>query len=91
MSALTQLVDAGVLADVRAPTIIFLDPNDQVIDPDRVQDAFVRLGSATKDLALTSETEDPARHVLAGDILSPGLTDWVVARSLLFLDEALER
>ena len=91
MSALTQLVDGGVLADVRAPTIIFLDPNDQVIDPDRVQDAFVRLGSATKDLALTSETGDPERHVLAGDILSPGLTEWVVARSLLFLDEALER
>jgi esterase/lipase len=91
MAALTRLVDREVLAEVRAPTIVFLDPEDQIIDPARVSAAFAELGSPEKELALASEVEDPAHHVLAGDILSPGLTDWVLARSVLFLEEALER
>jgi esterase/lipase len=91
MAALTLLVDRELLADVSAPTIVFLDPEDQIIDVSRAQAAFSDLGSTVKELALAREVEDPAHHVLAGDILSPGLTDWVLARSLLFVEEALER
>jgi len=91
MAALTLLVDRDLLADVRVPTIVFVDPEDQVIDPSRVQTAFADLGSTVKELALAREVGDPAHHVLAGDILSPGLTDWVLARSVLFVEEALGR
>jgi esterase/lipase len=91
LAALTRLVDGDLLSDVRAPTIVFLDPEDQIIDVARAQEAFSDLGSAVKELAFASEVEDPAHHVLAGDILSPGLTNWVLARALLFVDEALGR
>jgi esterase/lipase len=91
MVALTSLVDREIFAEVRAPTIVFLDPEDQVIDVARVHAAFAELGSAEKELAIAHDVGDPAHHVLAGDILSPGLTDWVLARSVLFLEEALER
>ncbi len=90
MAGITRLIDPGLLAEVEVPTLVFLAPDDQIIDPARVQAAFGQLGSGVKELALATEVGgDPARHVLAGDILSPDFTDWVLARTLFFLNDTL--
>lgn len=89
--ALTRIVDARMAAAVRAPTLVFLAPDDQVIDPAAVEDIFGLLGSTRKEIATVTNAGDPSHHVLAGDILSPGTTAGVLARILRFLDPALAR
>lgn len=86
--ALTRLVDPALAADVRAPALVFVSPNDQVIDPTAVEAVFASLGSSPKELVHVTDSGDPEHHVLAGDILSPGSTPEVLARILRFMATA---
>lgn len=87
MAALVKLMDDDLLADVRAPTLVFVSPDDQVIDPDAVVAAMDRLGAEHSELVRVTDAVDPSNHVLAGDILSPGRTKEVVERVVAFLRE----
>ena len=47
--------------------------------------AFERLEAPSKELIEFEEAQDPSRHVLAGDILSPDTTDSVAAKIVDFV------
>ncbi len=86
LGALIELIDEELLASIGAPTLIFLSPNDRIIDPEAVRDAMGPLGASHKELVSVTEVEDASNHVLAGDILSPGTTASVAARMRLFVE-----
>jgi len=80
MMALVDHVRGQDPAAVRTPVLVLYSPEDQVVDARRTEALFPRLGSARKELVVVEGSDDPAHHVLAGDIVSPGGTDAAVAR-----------
>ncbi|MEF2072453.1 alpha/beta hydrolase [Consotaella aegiceratis] len=79
MAALMKAAREADLGSIRIPTLFVVSPNDQVIDPATVRAAALRWGAPT-DMTEVTDSGDPAGHVLAGDILSPGTTDEVARR-----------
>ncbi|SEN46404.1 alpha/beta hydrolase [Palleronia pelagia] len=81
MAALVAAANDADLGQATAPALVLLSENDEVVRPAATRDAMGRWGGP-----VTIETVDvppgnaPSHHVLAGDILSPGLTDPMAAR-----------
>ena len=82
MMALVEHVRTMPLDGVTVPILVAYSREDAVVDSEETRLAFGRFGSSRKQLVEISESEDPARHVIAGDIMSPGTTD-EIARSIL--------
>lgn len=85
MMALVEHVRDSDPARVRAPLLVFYDPADLVVDAGETARRFERWGSEAKRLTTVDGVGDPSRHVLAGDVLSPGTTASVLAETLAFL------
>lgn len=85
MMALVKMVRDSPLETVRVPTLVIRSTRDTVVSPTRIDAAYTRLGSPAKRLVVIDDSEDPAQHVLAGDILSPEGTDRVLAAMQGFL------
>jgi hypothetical protein len=56
-----------------------------VVSPVRIEEAYARLGSPTKQIVKIEDSEDRAHHVLAGDILAPAGTEALLAPMLAFV------
>ena len=82
MMALVEQVRTMPLDGLTVPTLVVYSREDAVVDPEETRLAFARLGSSSKQLVEISASQDPAQHVIAGDIMSPGTTD-EIARSIL--------
>jgi len=82
---LMRQVEAIDKSAIRVPALMIYSPADQVIDPAAVEDAFAAWGGAPKQLVAFTAAEDPAQHVLAGDVLSPGSTAELVRLVSAFL------
>ena len=82
MMALVEHVRTMPLDGVTVPILVAYSREDAVVDSEETRLAFGRFGSSHKQLVEISGSEDPARHVIAGDIMSPGTTD-EIARSIL--------
>ncbi len=89
MAALTRLINEDLVAGITAPTLVFLSPNDRVIDPRTAEAGVLGFGSSDFELIKVTEDEDPANHILAGDILSPSTTDAVMTRIVDFVSQAV--
>ncbi|HSG08717.1 MAG TPA: alpha/beta fold hydrolase [Longimicrobiales bacterium] len=85
MMALVDLVGRMDLSRVSAPALVLLSSRDQVVDPDQTRRRVPLFGSPIKEFVEIAGDGDPSHHVLAGDILSPGTTDTVVAEVLSFV------
>jgi len=85
MMALVDMVRRTDPARVTVPALVLFSPLDQVVDPDQTRRYVARFGSAPVTVVEIAGDEDPAHHVLAGDIVSPGSTDRVVAEMLAFV------
>ena len=85
MMALVDFVRNTDLSRVRVPTLVLFSPEDRVVDSDEIRRLVPMFGSATRELVPVTGDEDPSHHVLAGDIVSPGTTDAVVAQMLDFV------
>lgn len=68
---LTRVLDWQML---KIPTLVIYSPDDQMVDTKAIVAAFQEMGAAEKKLVPYGQAGDPSRHVLAGDILSPGST-----------------
>jgi pimeloyl-ACP methyl ester carboxylesterase len=82
-----QLVRASANLDlgaIRVPLLAFYSPTDTVVRPDAIEAAVGRWGTDRKRL-LAIATDDPSRHILAGDALSPATTSTVVAGIVAFV------
>lgn len=85
MMALTEHVRTSALEEIHTPTLMIYVPDDGVVDSRETERAFERMGSDVKALFRVEAPGDPDRHVPAGDALSPGTTDLVLERILLFV------
>ena len=90
MMALVEHVRTMPLEGVTIPVLVAYSREDAVVDPEETRLAFERLSSPRKQLLEVSGSEDPADHVIAGDIMSPATTDQIARSILDFLRKALE-
>lgn len=88
LAALVNHVRRLPLEAIAVPSLTFYSPRDQVIDVPRMLATHARIGRtkrAVKELVAVTDSDDPAQHVLAGDILSPSTTGLLAARSAEFV------
>ncbi|MEM8555294.1 MAG: alpha/beta hydrolase, partial [Pseudomonadota bacterium] len=63
------------------PAIFFLSDADTVVEPEAIRDAAAAWGAPSEVVTLTmGPSDDASSHVIAGDILSPGQNEAVIAR-----------
>jgi pimeloyl-ACP methyl ester carboxylesterase len=86
MMALVERVRTMDLSTVSAPTLVLYSSEDQVVEPAETLSAVRRMTGTTPTLYEVTTTIDPARHVLAGDIVSPTSAAEVSAVLGSFLD-----
>jgi pimeloyl-ACP methyl ester carboxylesterase len=75
MAALVRFVADMDLRTVRAPTLILYSSQDQVVSVTEIVRTAKTIGRDGARVIDVGTVGDPANHVLAGDILSPGDTD----------------
>jgi alpha-beta hydrolase superfamily lysophospholipase len=79
MAALLREAKRTDFAAAKVPLLVLSNPIDQVIDPAAIAPVAAAWGGKVTSVDLTpGPNDDPYGHVLAGRILSPGLTDGVV-------------
>jgi esterase/lipase len=86
MMALVKEVRASPLEQIRVPTLVVYSPLDQVVSPQRIEDAYARLTMPARRLHRAAPGEDRSQHVLAGDILAPSGTAPLLAEMLAFIE-----
>jgi len=87
LAAVTKAARDADYSDVTAPALVFLSDADQVVKPEVTRDVMANWGGVAEIVALEmGEGDDPFAHVIAGDILSPGQTEKVVAKILGWLE-----
>jgi len=91
MMRLVAMARAMDLEAIRSPVQVLFSPQDRVVSPAAIRGAYDRLGSSRKELVAIDEPEDPGRHILAGDVLSPATTGRVVGEVRRFMAPVLER
>jgi esterase/lipase len=74
MMGMVKLVKSLDLQEVKTPTLVVYSPEDKTVDVAAILAAYQKLGTEHKRLFACPQVGDPGRHVLAGDILSPGTT-----------------
>ena len=88
MMALVKLARSSDLAAIRIPVLTIYSPNDQVINPKRVEATFAKIGSESKELIAITDSADPESHVLAGDILAAADTERIAQMILEYLQKS---
>lgn len=83
MMVLVHAARSIALEEVETRVIVAYCPEDTVVDVQAIERTFERLGGPKRLLHVA--TADPERHVVAGDILSPGTTEEVALQILGFL------
>ena len=91
MMALVEHVRSLDLAGVTVPTLVAYSRQDAVVDPESTERVLAGLGGRGAAYFLVPDSGDPAHHVIAGDIMSPGTTDAVRERILAFLESTSVR
>ncbi len=89
--AVVEMMRVVDLANARTPAatvpaaLLIYSPEDRVVSVDKLKAAFASLPAGRKAEFASTETDDPGRHVLAGDILSPSSTQPTVERIRRFV------
>ena len=90
MAALVARAARGGYAAAGMPLLVIQDPGDTVVDPEAARDALAHwAGPVTLAAVEAGPGDDPMRHVIAGDILSPDLTPRLRTRILDWAGEVL--
>lgn len=83
MAALMREVKAQDMSGVTTPALFLISETDRVVSPQATEAFAARWGGpAQVTYAALDEDDDPFGHVIAGDIMSPGQTDWAVQTML---------
>ncbi len=90
MMGLVKLARESDLGKVRVPLLALFNSGDRIVNSDAIKTYFDRFGSQRKQLVEIKTTGDPQRHVLAGDVLSPGTTDEIVDRIAEFSTRTIQ-
>ncbi|WP_416915234.1 MAG: alpha/beta hydrolase [Roseicyclus sp.] len=91
LGTLLREMRARDLGAAGQPVLVLFADSDQVVSAPATRAAMARWGGAVTlaPVSLPEMGADPFHHVIAGDILSPGMTDEVVARILDWAGDAL--
>jgi esterase/lipase len=87
MMALVDHVRSLDFSVVRMPTLVVYSRLDAVVDATRTEETLAVLGGAGPTWHVVEQSGDPANHVIAGDIMSPGTTHAIRERIVAFLVE----
>lgn len=88
MAALVKTVRALDFTQAKMPALFWFSNDDQVVRPDLTRDVAERWGGAAKiNLVTVGPEDDPSSHVIAGDIVSPALTEPAFTAMLAWLRE----
>ncbi|SDW57820.1 Esterase/lipase [Ruegeria halocynthiae] len=88
MSVLVDTAYAMDFADAQIPALFWFSDDDQVVRPDRTHEvARAWGGPVSVSLVTMGGRDDPASHVVAGRLMSPGQTDAAVTGMLEWLSE----
>ncbi|MBY4895138.1 alpha/beta fold hydrolase [Rhodobacteraceae bacterium N5(2021)] len=92
LGTLLRTTRARDVSGVSTPALFLFSDADQVISAPAVRDFAARWGGSTTliPIAVPEEGGDPFNHVIAGDILSPALTDRVAEDITDWLRETLQ-
>jgi esterase/lipase len=74
MISLVQVVEELHLSRIKTQVLVVYSTQDQVVNPNKTEERFAAFGADYKQLVPLETAEDPAHHVIAGDILSSGAT-----------------
>lgn len=92
MAALAKHAGQGDYAAATMPALFMTSPEDQVVSPQASRAVADRWGGPVQWQQMKlGAGDDPSRHVLAGDILSPSMTAPVSEVITLWAREALSR
>ena len=92
MAALVAAVDDAEFSAVTTPALFYFSPDDRVVRPDRTVEIAKKWGAATRIITpqLTPQ-DDPLAHLIAGDIVSPGQTNFAVEQMLDWIRQITPR
>ncbi len=88
MAALVRHVRSMELGGVATPALVIHSPSDQVVDSDAAARVLEGLGRSGAAFHIVDSSGDPADHVIAGSIMSPGTTDGIRRSIRAFLVDA---
>lgn len=91
MQATVDLAQAADLARHQTPLLMIYSPRDRILSPRAMEARFAEVGASRKERLAFLEDEDPAHHVLAGDVLSPTSTTVLERRIREFVEPLLRR
>ena len=89
MMALVEHVRTMDLSGIRVPTLVLYSAEDRVVDPAETLRVVAGMTGTTPALHEVRTVSDPARHVLAGDIVSPASEAEVEEVAGTFLDRVV--
>ncbi|WP_052265150.1 alpha/beta fold hydrolase [Ruegeria sp. ANG-R] len=88
MFALVDAVYALDFSGARVPALFWFSEDDKVVRPDRMHEAARAWGGPVSvSLVRMGAEDDPASHVVAGRLMSPGQTDAAISGILNWLSE----
>ncbi len=91
MVALLQASRKRDYSSTKAPALFLVSDQDEVVRPDITRTVAANWGGGGTVQSLTLDPGDDAyKHIIAGDIVSPGQTDKAVEIILGWLEETLE-
>ena len=86
MTVLVDVVYALDFSDAQVPALFWFSDDDQVVRPALTHNvAQAWAGPAVVELVTMGPEDDPASHVIAGRLMSPGQTDATVSGILAWL------
>ena len=90
MAALTRELRGRTFEAIGVPTLFLFDEGDRVVDHEATRRIAGRWGKATGakvNIELVAGTDDPYRHVVAGDSLSPSTSGFVSDTIVHWIEE----
>ncbi len=88
LGALVDYTRSRDFSRATQPALFVFSEDDRVVSPEATRDVAGRWGGdVTLAPQVIGETDDPFDHVIAGDILSPGMTDSTVQLILGWISE----
>jgi len=85
MMALVTLTNSVELEKTKVPLLMMYSEEDSVVDVEKIKSTYQRFGSNEKRLVIVKNAQGRQSHVLAGDALSPGTTEFVSQEIKLFI------
>ncbi len=85
MMRLVDFTQSRLPLEMHQNLLVLLSPDDKVVSPAATKAAFDHINAPRKQLVEVTGSQDPANHVLAGDILAPDSTDDIAATIVDFI------